>query len=268
MKKYRISIDDNIEFLRDLTVNDYENAFDNPFLQFIKFLHNSYGAYFCLNLFYQNYDSKGFCPKKPDFCLADMTEKYKADFVKSSDWLKFSFHSKSENPPFPYKESLYDEVYRDGLAVNSQILRFAGESSLTDEITLHCGLCTKDGFRALSALGYKIFYGFFNVNESGQPRGSYYFDVEFLKKHPDRIFTQGNYIFKKTDMLLNAYKSVFAVEKDMQKLLEDESDFYEIMFHEQYFYSNYNNYIRDYRNIIEAAVRVIYKRGYSGGYLR
>lgn len=268
MPRYRISIDDNIEFLRDLTAGDYARAFDNEYLGFIEYLHDRYGACFCINLFYDNYASRGFEPKNPDFCLDDMTDRYRADFAAASDWLKFSFHAKAEYPAPPYENSGYDEVYADGRAVHAAIERFAGKQSLTNEMTLHWGLCTQAGFKALTDLGYDTFYGYLTVDKNGMPSGSYALDCEFLQKHPERLFTVDGYTFRKTDILLNAYASEEAVERDVLSLLAEGNDFYELMFHEQYFYPTYHRYIARYRPIIERAAAVMYRAGYTGGFLK
>lgn len=266
MKKYRISIDDNIEFLRDLTVKPYKSAFDNEYLGFIRSVHERYGACFCLNLFYENYASTGFEPKKPAFCLADMTARYKADFERASDWLKFSFHSKAEYPAPPYENKSYDEVYSDGLRVNEQIKRFAGEKSLSDELTIHFGICTKDGFAALTDLGYKTFYGYLTVCDDGSLSGSYYFDRDFLQKHPEQAFADNGSTFRKTDILLNAFGNEKDVVRELNRLLGKNCDFYELMIHEQYFYPEYCNHIARYREIVEAAAATMQSAGYKGGF--
>lgn len=267
MKKFRFSVDDCIEFLRDLTEKNYNSAFDNEFLGFLQSVHKRYGAVFCLNLFYENNESRGFEPKKPLFCLADMTAKYKREFEENGDWLKFSFHAKAEFPAPPYQASGYDEVFRDAQTVNAEIVRFAGKPSLSEEMTVHCGLCTRDGFKGFTDCGYRIFYGFLCLNRNGDPSGSYYFDRAFLRKNTLRRFDDGGYTFRKTDMLLNAYTHEDDMARDLTALLEENLDFCELMFHEQYFYPDYIRYIERYRLIIERAAQMMTDAGYVGGFL-
>ncbi len=268
MKKFRFSVDDCIEFLRDLSCHGYKSIFDNEFLGFLRGVHEKTGAVFCLNLFYENCASTGFEPEKPKFCLKDMTDRYKGEFTANSDWLKLSFHSRAEFPAPPYKSSGYDEVYRDCKAVNAEIVRFAGENSLTDEITVHCGLTTLEGFKALTDCGYRVFYGYLKLNAEGNPSVAYYFDREFLIAHEnDRSFYDRGYLFKKTDILLNAYCDEHEAVRDLKKLLDKREEFYELMFHEQYFYPDYVNYIPRYREIIESAAETMADAGYNGGYL-
>lgn len=268
MKKFRISVDDCIEFLRDLNAREYKSVFDNEFLGFIKDVHDKTGAAFCLNLFYENYASRGFKPNKPAFCLKDMTDRYRAELERNADWLKFSFHSRAEFPAPPYFSSGYGEVYRDCKAVNDEIARFAGEKSLAKEITVHCGLTTEEGFKALTDLGYRVFYGYLKLDAEGKPSVSYYFDREFLKAHEaDRSFTDKGFLFKKTDILLNSYRDERDSLSELNRLLEKNEDFYELMLHEQYFYPDYANFIPRYREIISSAADRMKRAGYTGGFL-
>ena len=267
MKNFRFSVDDCIEFLRDLSMNDYRSVFDNDFLGFLQSVHLKYDAVFCLNLFYENTTSAGFAHKKPPFCLSDMTGRYKREFEENSDWLKFSFHAKAEHPATPYRTSGYREVFRDAQAVNAEIARFAGRSSLSEEMTLHCGLCTCEGFKGLTDSGYRIFYGYLCLNHNGDPSGSYYFDRAFLEQNTLRRFDDNGYTFRKTDLLLNAYKHEDDMARDLQPLIEENLDFCELMFHEQYFYPDYVRYIERYRRIIERAAQMMTSAGYNGGFL-
>ncbi len=267
MKKYRISVDDCIVFLQDLNENNYKSIFENEFLSFIKKVHDQYQASFCLNLFYSNETSENFDLPFKFFSLKNMTDKYKKEFIANSDWLCLSFHSKKENPPYPYQTSDYNEVYMDAKKVNDEIIRFAGKESLSKEMTLHFGNCTKEGFKALKDIGYQVFYGYLSVNEN-QPFGAYYFDNDFLLSHQFPLFKLEEIIFKKTDILLNAYHDIQRMEKDLNQLLKTNEDFYELMFHEQYFYSNYKYFIPNYRQIIERAAEIMKNFGYLGGFIK
>ena len=53
--KYRLSLDDNIWFLKDLSVNSstYKSIFENPYLGFLKQVHDTYGTKIHINIFYQ-----------------------------------------------------------------------------------------------------------------------------------------------------------------------------------------------------------------------
>lgn len=79
------SVDDVISPLKDLTTNaaTYTTIFNNATLAYFKTLHDTYGAVITLNLFYTD----------GAWNLGSMTNKFKAEFAKNSDWLRFAFHA-------------------------------------------------------------------------------------------------------------------------------------------------------------------------------
>lgn len=84
------SVDDVNGIFEDLTKNKdkYKNAFEQPYLKFIKKLHDKYGAVFSLYLFYSwDIDNKS-C-----FKISDTTNKFVKDFKENAYWLKFGFHA-------------------------------------------------------------------------------------------------------------------------------------------------------------------------------
>lgn len=265
MKKYRISVDDCIACLSDVTRKKPSSIFDNEFFGYLKSVHDRFGACFCLNLFYDNFNSEGFVPAMRPFTLAEMPDKYKSEFSAASDWLKLSFHSRREYPANPYKYADYAEVYDDASVAVREILRFAGEKSLSKEATVHFWAATREGLNALKDCGFKVFYGCFRI-ENGNLRGSYYFDKDFVAAHPERAFTADGFDFRKMDILLNAYKDKKTLLRDLAAVTEAKEDFYELLMHEQYFYGNYSRYIPRYRDIIDAAAKYMQDNGYIGGF--
>lgn len=267
MGKYHISVDDCIVFLQDLNQKNYQSIFENEFLSFIQSIHNQYQTCFSLNLFFSNQTSQNFKTSFPLFTLKDMKDQYKKEFIANASWLKLSFHAKYENPPFPYQNSNYPEVFQDVSEVNKEIQRFAGKETLSKEMSLHYGTCTKEGFLALKDAGYQVFYGYLTL-QNNQPFNAYFFDTNFLKEHPENLFSFQNVIFKKTDFLFNAYSDVKTMEKDLEKVLADNQEIYEFMFHEQYFYSNYVSYIPNYQQIIRRVAQIMQQKGHTSGFLK
>ena len=139
--------DDTIRCLEYLNRDRPASVFDNPFFAAHKKLHDKYGFKVQFNLFFQNVDGS--------FNLGMMTDAYKEEFEKNSDWLKFGFHARQEFPDFPYLNATYEEVERDFLDVTRNIVRFAGKSSLTDCGIIHWVSMTKEGLQALVDNGYK-----------------------------------------------------------------------------------------------------------------
>ena len=59
-----------------MTWGNYKSAFDHPYLALLKKAHDEYGLKTQLNCFYRT----SFFYGKDEFCLADMTDKYKKEF--------------------------------------------------------------------------------------------------------------------------------------------------------------------------------------------
>ena len=107
VKKFRVSSDDNIIFLQDITKNKdvYNSIFENPYLAIYKKAHELYGAKVHLNLFYEFHpeEKTRFSDKSREyFDLSMMTDKFKSEWQANSDWLKLNFHAKSDKPDKPY----------------------------------------------------------------------------------------------------------------------------------------------------------------------
>ncbi len=112
VQKIHFSVDDVINCFENLTRNEnrYDSAFDEPFLAYIKSLHEKYNARVSLYCFYE----------KEGFSLADCTEKFAYEFKESSGWLKFGFHAEK-----PAKSNTFDGGYEMFV---SQIERITGVS--------------------------------------------------------------------------------------------------------------------------------------------
>lgn len=269
---YRLSSDDNIIFLYDINLHkdEYTSIFDNPYLAIYKKAHELYGAKVHLNLFYE-FDSKArecFSDNREYFNLSMMTDKFKDEFERNSDWLKFSFHSKSEMPPSPYKYADGETVRRDAIEVMREIVRFAGSSALSRATTVHFGEITEDGVRALRTLGYEAFMGFF---KNPGPSVAYY-AAESLTAHIyERDFwrdTELDANFGRIDLVLNTYPNSENLEI-LKKTMESKTrgGFISVMIHEQYFYKDYCSYIPEFEKRVLDACCLLSKNGYKGRHI-
>jgi len=270
LKKYRISSDDNVRFLQDLTLGSYSSIFDHPYLAVYKKAHDLYGAVVHLNLFYAFDDQARSCfsGNLPYFDLSMMTDRYKAEFQANAHWLKLAFHSKSEFPNSPYLHADGKTIREDCLAVCREICRFAGRESLSDSTTVHWGDVTLEGLRALRALGLRSLTGFFELDESGNPMVSYHVDTDTLLHVGSRDFwmdTEENMIFGRIDRILNLgtlednRSAVLSVAEDPHR-----GGFVSLMIHEQYFYRDYVNHLPDFEARVLEACRLLYEKGYRG----
>lgn len=261
--KYRISIDDNIWFLRDITKNSntYKSIFENPYLKAYKDVHDKYGTKFHFNLFYQT----------EGFNLSQMTEKFKSEWQANADWIKLTFHALQEFPNRPYDDASYEDMKRDYLLVTNEIIRFAGEELLSPVTTTHWGSATLQGARALRSLGIKALVGYFKHDKEGKPLVSYYNDDETINHLNKRDYWKDNaedIMFVKHDIVLNTFKL-----KDIVPYLENirkdphQAGVMEMMIHEQYFYDYYRSYIPEYKEMLMTAARWATENGYKPAFL-
>ena len=265
--KYRVSIDDAIWFLRDIHENNYDSLFENPYLKFFRELHEEFGTVLHLNLYLDDIDS---ALGDGGFSLRMMSDKYKKEWQENANWIRLSFHAKSDSPPKPYLDAPYEKVYADAKAVHDEIVRFAGEELLGKATTVHWGEATMDGIRALRDVGWNVFPCDFNVDDN-LPACSFYLSVEerrHMKKrfvwHDDRI---GVTFFRCA--IITDTKKLEEIPTFLDQINEDpiKSVYMDMLIHEQYFYEKYPLYQENYRDKVRATVEWAVKNGYQPGFL-
>lgn len=252
---YRFSLDDNIEVFKDLAQNGYISLFDQKYLGFLKRLHERFSTKIQLNVYYE----------MAGFTLASMPDKYKAEWVANSDWLRLSFHARADLPQRPYASASYDELKQDCLQVHDEICRFAGKKTLDYYTTLHWVEATKEGCLALKDCGIKGLVGLFGTAEKVEcsyslPRlvcehmltNSFYFDQ------------QTDLWYIRNDIVINNY-SLEELAKALEKIGHQE--FCEIMIHEQYYLPHSDFYQADFEQKVEAAVKWLTNQGYHPAFL-
>ncbi len=87
----QFSIDDTISILKELTEKRPYSIFDIERFRFLKSLRDEYGCAFSMYAFFE--DDKG-------FNLSAVTNEYKSEFIKHSNWLKYGVHSTNKNSSF------------------------------------------------------------------------------------------------------------------------------------------------------------------------
>ena len=266
-KKFRISVDDNIRFLEDITrhADEYRSIFDNPYLKIYKRAHDETGVCVNLHLFYFSEDGK--------FSLAQTTDKFKAEWEQNADWLRLSFHSLAEEPANPYTGEACAEIYGDCEKVHKEILRFAGEKSLAKTTTLHYGATDVRGVRALKACGYDALGAFFEPNGKGGTSVSYDYPlplVEHLRERDFWVDRQEGVTFVKIDRVLNFASTVKENMPFIERAVQSPTrgGFVELMIHEQYFYEDYPRYIAEFEEIVVQACKYLKDQGYTGAFIR
>jgi len=277
MGKYRISLDDNILFLCDLTKNKdvYTSMFDNPYLAVYKKAHDLYGAKVHINIYYEYNDAADdratFSGEREYFNLTMMTDRYKDEWKANSDWLKLSFHARANTPDSPYLNTSYERISRDIELVHREIRRFAGEEALSSVTTLHWGASNINGVRALRDHGYKGINGYFTLKENGETLVSYFYPQELVKHIDTRDFwvdNEENIVCSKVDAVLNSYRADTIIPV-LEKVFADKhrAGFMDLLIHEQYFYSDYRAYLPDYEEIVLNAAKWLSEHGYTGAHL-
>lgn len=273
MGKYRISSDDNILFLQDITQkqNQYHSIFENPYLAVYREAHERFGAKVHLNIFHEFQDASFFSAHKEPFALSMVTDKFKKEWEANSDWLHLSFHAKSEFPNRPYQHTSYAEIVADAEAVNREIIRFAGEKTLAKVCTVHWGELNLEGMRALRNLGYRALSGYFEMQENGKPLVAYHYPASMVRHIGGRDFyynTEEDVLHSRIDLVLNTI-SYEQLLPSLEKIQADSgrNGFLELMIHEQYFYPDYSNYIPAFKMMVLDAAQWAWRQGYQGAFL-
>lgn len=259
--KYRLSVDDNIWFLKDLTVNSnkYNSIFDTPFLAVFKRLHEKFGTKVHFNLFYET----------EGFNLSKMTDKYKKEWKDNADWIRLSFHANQEFPDRPYLNASYEKVEQDCKKVLAEIKRFAGEASLAKVTTLHWGAANVQGSRALRDAGYTTQVGYFNVDDEALEPVAYYLtkdEIRHIKKRFVWHDTKENISFVRASIVVDT-KALTEIPSylNAHAIAPPFADF---LVHEQYFYSHYTNYQPDYEQKLNATIEWAHQKGYKPAFIK
>lgn len=273
LKKFRLSSDDNIRFLKELTEGDYESIFDHPYLAVYKKAHDIYGAKVHINIHYAFCDKSRarFSDNHSYFDLSMMTDRYKDEFIANSDWLKLAFHSKAEFPDKPYKYADRKTVRDDCTAICREICRFAGKECISNTTTVHWGEGNREVIRELRSMGFTSLTGYFKRNSNGEPVVSYYVDGDELDRLDGRDFwmdTKEDMIFGRIDRVLNVGR-LESVLADVKAVTEHphRGGFVSIMIHEQYFYPDYPHHQPDFCEKVESAVKYLTECGRKSVYL-
>ncbi|MBQ8397805.1 MAG: hypothetical protein IJX53_06380 [Clostridia bacterium] len=274
--KYRLSVDDNILFLADITAHadEYRSIFDNPYLAVYREAHEKYGAKVHLNLFYA-YTGEAkrlFSAHPDDFDLSMVTDKFRDEWAANADWLKLAFHARAEFPADPYRDSTAEEITADFLAVKREVERFAGPASFADTVTtVHYGSGSFETVCALRAQGIRALAGYFILKANGRPSVAYYAEPDLVKRVGERDFWYDRH----SDMLFARIDLVLNINPNAQNLAElpkiaahtGRGGFVSIMIHEQYFYPDYRNHRPDFADRVLDACRYLREQGYTGMHL-
>jgi len=258
-KTYRLGVDDVILCLENIYRNQavYTSIFDDPFLRLYKDLHDRYGTYVHMHIYYETEDGS--------FNLTMFPDKYKKEFQANGDWLKFTFHAKADKPDSPYQYASYEQVMEEGRQVEREILRFAGAEVFSDVTSQHWANSNLYATRAFRNLGFRCIDAYFIFDEDGEPAVSYYLNKAQAQHAAKRDFWVDNkedIIFVKDDIIINEVE-LEDIDGFMERISAEENHcFHYLLIHEQYFYEDYIRYEPDYRERIFATVDWCHRHGY------
>lgn len=229
-KRYRFSVDDNIQFLKDLGTNPaaYPSLFDHWYLAFWKEMHETYGAKIHINIYYQT----------DGFDLTQMPDTWKGEWRENAGWLHLSFHALQDKPDRPYRNAGYAQLAHDFDLVTGHIRRFAGEEVLGNTTTVHWAECPREGVKALHDRGIVNLIGIFTVNNGACTTG-YYLTPDACARCDSRPAWHDHdtgVTFIPCAMVVNSH-SVEEIAPLLQKRAASPhtGELVELLIHEQYF---------------------------------
>lgn len=264
--RYNFFIDDCVFFLRWIAKERPQSIFDERvFLGRLKDIHDKYGTKFLLNLFFADDHHK-------DFTLADMPEDYKAEFQANSDWLKMSFHAKSEFPDRPYQHDNgtqmaadYDEIYRE-------VCRFAGKESFMPPMVFHWAITNQENFHVLQERGTRCLAGGFigSIAHIGEEHCHEVTDIGYHYEKDVAYYIRDKHLFYDRFFDIFLLNNICCCNYDdtdvlQQKFADVESDrdTLSLMTHEQYSFPEYFNYIPNHLERIDEACRLATEKGFK-----
>jgi hypothetical protein len=255
--RYRISIDDNSFFLRDVAQRRYGSLFECFYLRGLRELHRRYGAKFVLNIYYTTGE---------DFALPQFPDRYRGEWADNAEWLKLAFHAHANEPARPYEHAAARQVIADLDQVAAEILRFAGEATYSPPTIIHWGLVQPDAFRALAGRGVRVLSGYFAPCATGWDV-HYLLDddrAEYLSRHDALMDFASGITFSRIDLVVNN-TPIDRIVPTLAPLAEDPNtaEIMDLLTHEQYFWDFYPHHVPDHFERLETAIRWVTERGYA-----
>lgn len=160
---FNLSFDDSIIIFEDISGNDYNSIFDNQTLNWYRQLHRDYGVVISCYVYYED----------GEFNLSQVPDKYKDEFVKNSNWLRFGFHTL--NGETDYKKG---KITNDYIKTINQLKRIVGKQSIDNVIRLQMFQGSYKEIKQLSQLVDEPVKGLLTADDKRQ---SYYLNKDNSK---------------------------------------------------------------------------------------
>lgn len=262
-KRYRVVIDDNSFFLRDITHKGYASLFDCFYLKMLKDLHTRYGTKFTLNIYFTTGD---------DWNLRQFPERYRDEWRANAGWLRLAFHAYADKPDCPYQDAPVEKLLADLDLINAEILRFAGKETFSPVVVIHWGMIRPEAWKPLYDKGARLLGGYFRRNAQGSWIVNYNMDElrsEWLSRHDLLKDYASGIVFSKVDMVINSTPLEEIVPR-LDAVIADpqQNEVIDLLTHEQYFWPFYVNYLPDYPQRMERTLSHLTNLGYKPVFLQ
>lgn len=237
------TVDDNIRFLEESTRAGFRSIFEHPYPALLLRMHKAYGAKFQLNMYYSY--------EPGSFSLAEVPGCWREELEQNAHWLRFSFHARHNDPPFPYEQAAPAALIEDYRAVLRQLRRIAGRAATDATTTLHYACATKKACAALRREGVQGLIGMFYPLEGRQALRYYLTPKQAAAMHTHPLWRdeETGLVFARNTLVLNT----LPLDEIIPRLAEDsERYFHQVMIHEQYFYPDYEVHQQDFAQKVEA----------------
>jgi len=257
-KRFRLSVDDNIQFLKDLGTrpDNYPSLFDHWYLAFWREMRQTYGVKIHINIYYQT----------DGFNLTRMPDKWKGEWQASASWLRLSFHALQDKPDRPYRNATYEQIGHDHDRVCEEIRRFAGDEVLSTTTTLHWAECPKEGVKALRGRGIEQLIGLFG-GIHGVRTACYHLSPEqsdYCDSRPAWYDRETGMFFIQCAIVVNSFEAEEISRKlDLRAASPHTSEMLELLIHEQYFRKELSLYQPTVMDKVQTALEWVARRNYA-----
>ena len=239
-KLVNFSIDDFYISLKDITDNSsiYNSIFENTTFNFLKELHDNYGAIVTLNLY--EVDS--------NYNVSNVTTKFKKEFEENSNWLKFTWHTHAATTDYSVVSA--ENMANSLMNTKKAVINFAGEKSWSNVVRLNYFKGTDNIIKKMKDLGI---IGVLTADDDRISCGLQEDENNYLKTKG--ILFKNNMTYLKTYMRYEKIGTDYTID---EKLLELKNVYYFATFtHENYLSRT------TIKNYIKQSFEWIVKNGYK-----
>ncbi len=266
-KRCNFFIDDNVFFLTDLARQKPRSLFEHFYLKKLREIHHATGMKFTLNCFFRN--------DHDPFEISAVPDCWKSEWRDNSDWLRLSFHARSEFPDRPYQHADAGTLAADFDLVRGEIERFAGPEAWIAPLVIHWAMTPPDNFDVLKQRGVRMLSGAYlesrvRVGEAAAtvPVSDIGFYCEqdvghYLLKRKFWYDADAELFFVHSAVCCNLDPTAVLLAELQRIDAESSNDILSLLTHEQYSFPRYANYIPDHLDRVMAVCRKARELGYE-----